>query len=89
MKRIVSVSEVAGEGLVKLLGEEVILFCTNYNYTGILIGVNDDCVLLQGASIVFETGAFSASEWKDAQRLPNKEHYVMRGGIESFGVVEV
>ena len=89
MKKIVSVTEVEGEGLTKLLGEEVLLFCINYNYTGILIGVNADCVLLQDASIVFETGPLSqAPRWKAAERLPSKEHYVMKAAIESFGLVK-
>jgi hypothetical protein len=30
MKKIVSVTEVEGEGLIGLLGENVILFCMNY-----------------------------------------------------------
>ena len=88
MKKVVNVTEVEGEGLVKLLGENVLLFCVNYNYFGKLIGVNSDCVLLENASIVFETGPFTkAPNWQDAQRLPNKEHYVMKALIESFGAV--
>ena len=42
MKKIVQ--EVEGEGLVKLLGERVTLFCANYIYTGKLEGVNESCV---------------------------------------------
>lgn len=37
MKKIIA--EVQGEGLVKLLGSRVTLFCMNYIYTGDLIGV--------------------------------------------------
>ena len=41
MKKIVQ--EVTGEGLEKLLGERVTLFCANYIYTGVLAGVNELC----------------------------------------------
>ena len=87
MKKLVNVQEVENEGLVALLGERVTLFCLNYIYTGKLTGVNEDCVLLENAAIVYETGAFSDKNWKDAQSLP-KQHYVMKRCIESFGVVK-
>lgn len=87
MKKIVSVTEVEGEGFTKLLGERVTLFCLNYIYTGKLVGVNSTCVLLDDASIVYETGAFSSKDWKDAQKLPH-DLYVQMGAIESFGIVK-
>jgi hypothetical protein len=82
MKKIVN--EVQSEGLEKLLGERVTLFCMNYIYTGTLTGVNETCVLLTDPAIVYETGAFNEKEWKDAQTLPN-DWYVQIGSIESFG----
>ena len=82
MRKIVQ--EVEGEGLTKLLGERVTLFCANYIYTGVLSGVNDTCVLLTDAGVVYETGAFSDKSWKDLQKLPS-EWYVQVGAIESFG----
>jgi hypothetical protein len=85
MKKIIE--DVTGEGLIKLLGERVTLFCLNYIYTGTLTGVNDTCVLLSEPSIVYETGPFTDPTWKDAQALPN-ELYVMLGAIESFGKVK-
>jgi hypothetical protein len=84
MKKIIE--EVEGEGLVKLLGQRVTLFCMNYIYTGKLTGVNDTCVLLTDAAIVYETGAFTDSKWKDAQALPH-DWYVQVSAIESFGVI--
>lgn len=87
MKKIVSVTEVSGEGLDKLLGEVVTLFCMNYIYTGLLAGVNSDCVLLETPSIVYETGPFTETAWKDAQRLPH-DLYVMKASIEAFGLVK-
>lgn len=85
MRKIVE--EVSGEGLEKLLGERVTLFCMNYFYTGKLIGVNASCVLLDEASIVYETGELTCKTWKDAQKLPN-QWYVQIGAIESFGVLK-
>ena len=85
MRKIVD--DVNGEGLEKLLGETVTLFCLNYIYTGALIGVNATCVLLRDPKIVYETGAFTDPTWKDAQALPH-ELYVMQACIESFGIVK-
>jgi hypothetical protein len=70
--------------LVALLGEQVILFCLNYIYTGKLTGVNTTCVLLENPRIVYETGAFDKKTFGDAQALPF-EHYIQTGAIESFG----
>ena len=85
MKKIVQ--EVSGEGLEKLLGEKVTLFCANYIYTGILAGVNENCVLLTSAAVVYETGPFGEKKWKDAQELPS-EWYVQTSAIESFGLLK-
>lgn len=83
MKKIV---EEPGEGLVKLMGERVTLFCMNYIYTGKLVGVKKTCVMLDDAGIVYETGAFSAAGWADCQKLPNAV-YVMLSAVESFTVI--
>ena len=79
--------EISGEGLEKLLGKRVTLFCLNYIYTGKLIGVNASCVLLDQASIVYETGVLTDATWKDAQPLPHA-WYVQITAIESFGVLK-
>ena len=84
MKKLVKVEEVSGEGLVSLMGEKVTLFCLNYIYTGILVGVNNTFVKLEKAAIVYETGEFNSSSYKDAQSLPH-EWYVQTSAIESFG----
>ena len=85
MRKIVE--EVSGEGLEKLLGERITIFALNYIYTGKLIGVNASCVLLQEASIVYETGTLMDKQWKDAQALPGA-WYVQLCCIESFGVLK-
>ncbi len=86
MKQIVTVTEVEGEGLEALLGKNVILFCMIYIYTGILVGVNQTCVKLENAKVVYETGAFDKSGYTDAQALPGDSWYVQTSAIESFGL---
>lgn len=84
MRKVVTVTEVEGEGLVALLGKRVTFFCMNYIYTGTLAGVNDSCILLEDAAIVYETGSFDTKSWKDAQKLPHPI-YVQTSAIEAFG----
>lgn len=84
--KIMNVTEVLGEGLESLLGEKVILFCSNYFYSGILKGVNSDCVLLENPSIIYDTGEWSLKNWKDSQRLHCDKLYVNKNHIESFSL---
>jgi hypothetical protein len=83
----VEVIEVENEGLVSLLEQTVTLFCAVYIYTGKLVGVNATCVKLENPKIVYETGAFNNSTWKDAQALPN-DLYIQTSMIEAFGIVK-
>jgi len=86
MKKLVEIDD--KEGLEKLLGEVVTLFCDTYIYTGKLIGVNEQDVLLENPSIVYETGEFSSKTWKDAQSLNTKQWYVRTSKIESYGIMK-
>ena len=88
MKKLVEVTEVENEGLVKLMGQKVTFFCLNYIYTGTLTGVNDTCVLLENPAIVYETGKFSDKEFKDVQSLCVDEFYIGLNCIESFGILK-
>ena len=83
----VMVTEVENEGLEALMGKTVTLFCGVYIYTGKLMGVNDTCVKLENAGIVYETGPFNQKNWKDIQPLPD-EWYVATQSIESFGILK-
>jgi hypothetical protein len=83
MKKMVNVVEVEGEGLAALMGENVMVFCMNYIYAGKLVGVNKDDVLLENASVVYETGELCAKGFKDAQKLPG-DLYVRTSAIESY-----
>lgn len=88
MKVLQEVVEVSGEGLESLIGKKVTLFCANYFYTGKLVGVNQTCVKLADAAIVYETGSFTDKNYKDEQPLGAKEFYVQTAAIESFGVLK-
>lgn len=83
MKRLIE--DVENEGLDALLGERVLIMCAGYFYEGKLIGVNETFVKLDDAHIVYSTGPWSDKNYNDIQKLHQKEWYVQRGLIESFG----
>jgi hypothetical protein len=86
MEKLVTTTEVEGAGLLALMGERVLLMCTNYFYTGKLTGVNTDFVELEDPAIVYETGQWSNKNYTDEQRLHAKVFYVRTPAIEAFGV---
>lgn len=75
------------EGFMALLGKQVTLFCAVYIWTGKLVGVNDTCVKLENPAIVYETGPFTDTKWRDAQALPNTM-YIQTAMVEAFGEVK-
>jgi len=83
LKKIIEVNE--GVGLDELLGENVLLICSAYFYTGKLSGVNDTFVELESPSIVYETGKWSDKGYIDVQKLHTDKFFVQRQAIESFG----
>jgi hypothetical protein len=87
MKILTKAVEVSEEGMESLLGQTITCFCAVYIYTGELVGVNSTCIKLKNPKIVYETGAFTEKNWKDAQALPN-ELYIQFGMMEAFGVVK-
>jgi hypothetical protein len=80
---MVQVIEVPGEGLVGLIGQVVTFWCASYIWTGTLVGVNEQDVKLEHASLVFDTGTFTAKTWQDAQKLPHAI-YLMKASIEAY-----
>ena len=84
MKKLIEVSD---EGLEGLLGEVVTFLCMNYFYTGKLVGVNETCVKLESAKLIYETGPWTDKSWKDAQQLPG-DIYIQVSAIEAFGVIK-
>ena len=83
MRKLVEVDD---DGLESYLGKTITLFCMNYIYEGELTGVNDTCVQLKEAEVVYETGPFTDSKRKDAQRIVGT-WYVQTAAIESFGKI--
>jgi hypothetical protein len=82
-------SDVDGEGFTALLGKRVTIFCAAYIYSGVLVGVNTDCVKLAEAGIVYETGAFTTKTWQDYQPFPAPGvWYVQKSAIEGFGILK-
>jgi len=75
-----------GEGLSALLGKQVTLFCLNYIYSGRLSGVTAHDVRLEDASVVYETGAFTTTVFKDSQKLPGTL-FVRTSAIESYTIL--
>ena len=75
--------EINGNEFETLLGKCVILFCTNYFYSGKLKAVSDQCLLLEDAAIVYETGEWGASKWKDEQKM-GRDVYVRIASVEAF-----
>lgn len=80
----IEVVEVENEGFLSLLGKKVEIRCNVYIYAGVLVGVNQTCVKLDNAAIVYETGPFTDTKYKDAQKIGDGQ-YVSMGLIESFG----
>jgi hypothetical protein len=87
MKKLVKVEEVEAEGFAGLMGQTLTLFCANYIYRGKLIGIDDQCVKLDDAQVVYETGPFNDPKWRDAQALGGY-WYVERGAVESYGLTK-
>lgn len=75
--------DIPNEGLISLLNEEVLIMCFNYFYAGKLVGVNDTYIKLENCHVVYETGEWSAKNYKDAQKVSD-EHYVQMASIESY-----
>ena len=86
MRRLIECADESG--LMSLMGQQVTLLCGNYFYTGKLVGVNTDDVVLADPKIIYETGAWDTPQWEDAQALPTKELFVRVSSIESYGVLK-
>lgn len=83
MKRI----RVSGEGLIGLLGANVLLMCANYFYHGKLVEVNEKFVTLEDAGIVYETGAWTMNAFADKQKIGPRHWYITTQSIESYGAI--
>ena len=84
MKRIIESKELSG--LEALIGENVLLMCANYFYTGKLTGMTQTCAELESPAIVYETGEWSSKQYSNVQKLHTTKWYVCINAIESFGI---
>ena len=75
--------EINGNEFESLVGTRVILFCTNYFYSGTLKAVSNGCLLLEDAAIVYETGEWTAAKWKDEQKM-GRDVFVRIASVEAF-----
>ena len=87
--KVTEVIEVPNEGLVSLLGKRVLLMCAAYFYDGVLVGVNDDCVKLDGCRIVYDTGDWSKDSYADAQAVGDRHCLFLVVGNVDQGAVQL
>lgn len=85
MKKLIE--ETDNEGLEKLLGEIVEVMCYRYIYHGKLTGVDDNEILIEDASIIFETGPYDKKDYEDIQKL-GRDVYVRTASIESYSLAK-
>lgn len=84
MKKLAQVVEVENEGFTAALGEKVLIFGMRYIYAGILAGVNQSCIKLEKAKIVYETGDFKNKDWANAEEPKSSDIYIQLSAIESW-----
>jgi len=82
MKRIVEEDSV--QGIEKLLGENIQVWCLNYIYAGKLSAVGASDIILTNACVVYETGKLGDSCFKTFEKVQAGELYVRLGAIESY-----
>ena len=61
MEKIVNVTGVSGEGLNKLLGEVITMFCMNYIDTGTLVGRKQQYRVWSESRSLSRSGSWSGS----------------------------
>jgi len=84
MKKIVTVTEVEGEGLEAFLGKRIFIIASSYFYAGTLTGINSTCVLLEDARFVLESGSFEGKGIANSEKVHGGKIYVKTSAIEAF-----
>ena len=84
MKKVVQVTEVDGEGLESFLNKRILIICRSYFYSGNLTGINSDCILLEDARFILESGSFEEKGLTNAEKVKGGKIYVNKNSIESF-----
>jgi len=86
MKKLVEIDSL--NALETLMGQSITVFCANYFYTGLLTAVDNQAITIDDPKIIYETGDFNDSAWKNAETLPQKQWHIMINAIESFGIIK-
>ena len=60
------------------LHQKIFVLCANYFYTGVLTNVYDNCIVLEDAGIVYETGSWDDCQYKDVQKFNHKKQLVIK-----------
>lgn len=84
MKKIIQVTEVEGEGLEAFLNRRIFVVCRSYFYAGTLTGINSDCILLEDACFVLQSGSFEGKGIVESEKVKGGKLYVSKNSIESF-----
>lgn len=84
MKKVVTVTEVDGEGLEYFLGKRILVIAQSYFYAGTLSGINTTCILLEDARFVLESGSFEGKGLANAEKVKGGKIYVQKSAIEAF-----
>src|SRR3990167_7470274 len=86
LKKTHPIIQETADGLEKLLGEMFQLWCLNYIYSGKLVGVNTNDVVLEDAVVVYETGKMTDKQFKFAEPVASKELFIRTAAIESYSL---
>lgn len=74
------------QDLESRLNKQVVFMCFNYIYTGVLTAINDKFYRITNPHIIYETGKWTDSKWKDCQSMGEDELDIMVGTFESWFV---
>lgn len=79
-----------GEGLMSLMHKEVLVMCASFFYEGVVVGVDNGCLILEGSrkkapQIIFNSGEMKAKQFVEAEELPRPQWRIMIHAIESIG----
>lgn len=84
MKKVIQVTEVEGEGLEAFLNKRIFVVCRSYFYAGTLTGISQECILLEDARFVLQSGSFEGSKFDESEKVKGGKIYVSKNSIESF-----
>lgn len=84
MKKVVKVKKVKNEGIADFLNRRIFVICPSYFYAGILTRINNDCILIEDAHFVLQSGSFEGSEFDESEKVKGGKIYVAKNAIESF-----